>query len=177
MSFDDLAVRLPPYAKDLEINLARLSADDVLSEQQKWGCFVACAFALGQSDVLDAVLGEARKRLSEPAMVAAKTAATIMAMNTVYYGAVNLLQKRDYRSEPPRLSMLAMANPGVEKIDFELWALAVSALSNCATCLNVHEAELHKRGTPLESVQTALRIASVVNAVATVLRAELPQAA
>jgi alkyl hydroperoxide reductase subunit D len=177
MNFDDLAVRLPSYAKDLEINLARLSADDTLTEQQKWGCFVACAFALGQGEVLEAVSSEARTRLSDEAIVAAKTAATIMAMNTVYYGAVNFFQNRDYRSEPPKLSMLAMANPGVAKIDFELWALAVSALSNCQTCLNVHEAELHKRGTPLEVVQTALRIASVINAIAVVLRAEPSQAA
>ena len=177
MAFDDLVTRLPPYAKDLEINLARLAADDTLSEQQKWGCFVACAFALGQADLLDAVRGEARKQLDDSGMVAAKAAATIMAMNTVYYGAVNLLHNRDYRSEPPRLSMLAMANPRVEKIDFELWALAVSALTNCQSCLNVHEAELHKRGTSLETVQTALRIASVMNAVAVVLRAELSQVA
>lgn len=177
MSFDDLSVRLPHYAKDLEINLARLFADDTLTEQQKWGCFLACAFALGQPEVLDAVSGEARKRLNNEAMIAAKMAATIMAMNTVYYGAVNLFQNHDYRSEPPRLSMLALANPGVDKIDFELWALAVSALSNCQTCLNVHEAELHKRGTPLEVVQTALRIASVINAIAVVLRAEPSQAA
>ena len=128
----------------------------------------------GQSAI---VVAEARKRLDDSGMVAAKAAATIMAMNTVYYGAVNLLHNRDYRSEPPRLSMLAMANPRAEKIDFELWALAVSALTNCQSCLNVHEAELHKRGTSLETVQTALRIASVMNAVAVVLRAELSQVA
>ena len=67
--------------------------------------------------------------------------------------------------------MEALANPGVDKVDFELWALAVSALSNCEACLNSHEVELHKRGVPIERVQAALRIASVINALSVVLRA------
>lgn len=45
-------------------------------------------------------------------------------------------------------------------------------MANCASCLNTHEAELHKRGVSLERVQAALRIGAVVNAVNVVLRAE-----
>lgn len=177
MPFEALTASLPLYAKDIELNLVRLVADNVLSQQQKWGCFVACAFAIGQPAVLEAVEAEAASHLSREASLAAKSAATIMAMNTVYYGSINLLRNHDYRSEPPKLSMLALATPGVDKIDFEIWALAVSAIANCETCLNVHEGELHKRGLTLEPVQTALRIAAVINALSTVLRAEQLKAA
>jgi alkyl hydroperoxide reductase subunit D len=57
----------------------------------------------------------------------------------------------------------------VDKIDFELWAFAVSAIANSAASLNAHEAELHKRGVSLEQVQSALRIAATINAAATAM--------
>jgi len=172
MSLTILTVSLPGYADDLKINLARVATDTSLTEQQKWGCFLACAITVGQPAVVSAVAAEANSRLTAEARKAAQVAATIMAMNTVYYGAVNLLRNHDYRAERSNLSMTALADPGVDKIDFELWAFAVSAISNCAACLNTHEAELHKRGVELERVQAVLRIAAVVNAVGVVLRAE-----
>lgn len=174
MSLTTLSDALPAYATDIKTNIARLVADTVLSDQQKWGCLLACAFAIGQPDLLDAVEAEARPRLSEEAVSAARTSATIMAMNTVYYGAVNLLRNHDYRADPSQLIMPSLTSPGVDKIDFELWALAVSALSNSEACLNTHEAELHKRGVALERILASLRIAAVVNATATVIRAEGP---
>lgn len=177
MSLATLSDALPLYAADIKTNISRVAVDTVLTDQQKWGCLLACAFAVGQRDVIDAVEAEAAPLLSEDAMNAARTAATIMAMNTVYYGAVNLLRNHDYRAEASQLSMVTLAEPGVDKVDFELWALAVSALSNCEACLNSHEAELHKRGVSIERVQAALRIASVINALSVVLRAEEVHAA
>lgn len=176
MSLANLSDALPPYAADIKTNISRLVADTVLTDQQKWGCMLACAFAVGQPGVIDAVEAEARPRLSEEVMNAARAAATIMAMNTVYYGAVNLLHNHDYRADASQLSMLTLASPGVDKVDFELWALAVSALGNCEACLNSREAELHKRGVPIERIQAALRVASVINAVSVVLRAERKRA-
>jgi AhpD family alkylhydroperoxidase len=36
--------------------------------------------------------------------------------------------------------MNIIANPGVDKSDFELWSLAVSAINGCGTCINnAHE--------------------------------------
>jgi alkyl hydroperoxide reductase subunit D len=70
-----------------------------------------------------------------------------------------------------------LANPGVDKADFELWSLAVSAINGCGMCLDSHEEELRKRGLTAQEVQAALRIAAVVNATAQVLRAEEAAAA
>lgn len=67
---------------------------------------------------------------------------------------------------------LEALNPGVERVDFELWCLAVSAVNGCGQCLDSHEEELRKRGLPATHVQAALRIAAVVGAVSAVLRAE-----
>ena len=62
--------------------------------------------------------------------------------------------------------------PGVDKVDFELWSLAVSAVNGCGMCLTAHEHELRKGGLGAEQVQAAVRIAAVVHAVAAALDGE-----
>lgn len=172
MSLTALRDAFQKHAEDIKLNLDALAAETILSEQQKWGCFLACAYAAGEPAVIGAIEQEAGARLSLEATIAVKKAVAIMAMNTVYYRAINLLQNHDYRAEPPNLSMAALSNPGVDKIDFELWAFAISAVNGCGSCLNAHETELHKRGVSVQRVQAALRIAAVVNAASAVLRAE-----
>jgi alkyl hydroperoxide reductase subunit D len=110
--------------------------------------------------------------LSEEARTAAKAAAAIMGMNNVYYRSLHLLSNPEYRTLPARLRMNVLANPGVEKVDFELWSTAVSAVNGCGMCLDSHEAELKKHGVQAQQVQAALRIAAVVNAVSRVVQAE-----
>ena len=95
-----------------------------------------------------------------------------MGMNNVYYRSLHLLSNHEYRTIPARLRMNVIANPGVEKVDFELWCTAVSAVNGCGMCLDSHEAELRKHGVPAANIQTAIRIASVVNAVSRVIAAE-----
>lgn len=170
MSIATLREALPDYAFDQQRNLDTLIAESLLSDQQKWGAFLACAYATNNPTLIRHMESATSPHLSEMARHGAKAVATVMAMNTVYYGALNLLSNHDYRSAPANLSMTALAQNDVEKIDFELWAFAISAINNCSACLNVHEAELHKRGVTLERVLAALRIAATVNAISTALR-------
>lgn len=170
MSIDALRDALPDFALDQTRNLETLVSETLLSEQQKWGCLLTCAYATSNPTLIRHMESAATSVLSEDARHAAKLAATVTAMNVVYYGALNLLANHDYRSAPVNLSMTALSQNSVDKIDFELWSLAVSAMSNCAACLNVHESELHKRGVTLQRVQAALRIAATVSALSTALR-------
>ncbi len=172
MSLDALREALPDYAKDLKLNLGALANETTLSDQQKWGAFLASAHAVGEPTTIKAFEAEAATRLTPEAITAAKTAAAIMAMNNVYYRALHLLQNDEYRTLRAGLRMNALANPGVDKADFELWSLAVSAINGCGMCLDSHEDELRKRGLSALQVQAGLRIAAVVNAAAAVLRAE-----
>ena len=173
MSLETLRAALPAYAKDINLNLSSLASETVLSEQQKWGAFLASAYAVGVPAVVKAVEAEASANgLSEEAANAAKAAAAIMGMNNVYYRSLHLLHNQEYRTIPARLRMNIIANPGVEKIDFELWCTAVSAINGCGMCLDSHEAELKKHGVPAAQIQTALRIAAVVNAASAVVRGE-----
>ena len=174
MSLDTLRNALPAYAKDLSLNLSSLAAETVLTDQQKWGSFLASAYAVGQPDVVKAV--EAASPLSPEAKEAAKAAAAIMGMNNIYYRALHLMKNQEYTTLPAKLRMNVIANPGVDKMDFELWSTAVSAINGCGMCLDSHEEELKKRGVPNTQIQAALRIAAVVNAASRVVAGEAASA-
>jgi alkyl hydroperoxide reductase subunit D len=175
MSIDTLKNALPDYAKDIKLNLSSLSADESLTPQQLWGCFLASALASRNAGVIREIASVAKGHLSETAYSAAQAAAAIMAQNNVYYRFVHLSSSKDYKTLPAKLRMNVMANPGVEKADFELWSLAVSAINGCGMCIDSHEAELRKHGLSSEQVQTAVRVASTVHAAACVLDGEAAQ--
>jgi alkyl hydroperoxide reductase subunit D len=172
MSIEMLKTRLPEYAKDLKLNLSSLAAEQGLSEQQKAGTFIASALATGEPEVTRAIVAEFAPRLLPEALQAAKAAAAIMAMNNIYYRFVHLASSPDYKTLPARLRMNVIGKPGVEKVDFELWSLAVSAVNGCGMCIDSHERELRKAGLGAEQIQAAVRIASVVHAVAATLAGE-----
>lgn len=168
-SLNELRDALPDYAKDIKLNLSTLAAEETLTPQQTWGCFLACAIATRQRDVIAAIEADASAVLSAEAKVAACGAATIMAMNNIYYRSVHLMTNKDYQNLPAKLRMNLIANPGADKIDFELWSFAVSAISGCGMCLDAHEAQLVKAGLSTAQIQCALRIAATVNATATAI--------
>ena len=171
MSIESLKTRLPDYAKDLRLNLGSLAMEQALTAQQLAGTFVASALAARNAEVTRAILAEFAPRLSPEALAAAKAAAAIMAMNNVYYRFTHLVGG-EYATMPARLRMSVMGRPGVEKLDFELWSLAVSAINGCGMCMESHEKIVREAGLSREQVQAAVRIAAVVHAVAAVLDGE-----
>ena len=172
MSLDALKNRLPDHAKDLKLNLSSLARETVLDDQKKYGVFLASAYAVGERETLTDILTEVEDKLSPEALNAAKAAAAIMGMNNVFYRFNHLVSASDYKTMPAKLRMNVIGNPGVDKADFELWSLAVSAINGCGMCIDAHEHELRKAGLTTEQIQAAVRIASVVNAAAAVIRAE-----
>ncbi len=172
MSIDTLKARLPDYAKDLRLNLSTLAAEPALTERQRAGTFIASALAARNSEVTDAIMAEFAPRLSPEALDAARAAAAIMAMNNIYYRFTHLASAADYRTMPAKLRMNVIAKPGAAKPDFELWSLAVSAINGCGMCIDAHERELRKAGVTAEAIQSAVRIAAVVHAVAATLESE-----
>ena len=99
-------------------------------------------------------------------------------MNNIYYRFTHLVSDAEYAKLPARLRMNVMANPGIDKIDFELCSIAVSAIKGCGMCVDSHEKTLRQHGVSLQTVQSAVRIASVLQAVAvTIEQAEAADAA
>ncbi len=171
-TLQELRDALPGYAKDTKLNLGSVigTLGQHLTEQQHWGTVLAVAAATGSPSVLPALAAEARPRLAEPAIDAALAAASVMAMNNVYYRARHLLHGA-YDDQRAGLRMQAIGNPGVDKADFELWCLAVSAVNGCGACLESHEAVLRTAGVSREGIHDALRIAAVVTAAAATMDA------
>ena len=172
MSLDALRDLIPAYGKDISLNLSSLANETVLNDQQKWGCFLASAHAIGVAPTVKLIEAQAATVLSPEAMNAAKAAAAIMGMNNIYYRALHIMHNQEYATLPARLRMNILANPGAPKVEYELWCTAVSAINGCGACIDAHEKTLREHGATNVQIQASLRIAAVVNAVSRVLAAE-----
>jgi lipoyl-dependent peroxiredoxin subunit D len=172
MTLDELVETLPSYARDLKLNLSSLLSQTELTEQQTWGTVVASAVASRNDDIIRSTFADAASHLSPPVVEAAKGAAAIMGMNNVYYRFLHLTSNEKYRTIPARLRMNILRSHGVDPLDFELWCTAVSAINGCGACVDSHEKTLREKGMSEETIAAAVRIASVIHALASVLEAE-----
>ena len=169
MNLNDLKARLPDYAKDLRLNL-----DSVLGEAGAPGLnarqiaiiALASAIASRHAPLTAAIRSRFSDVLSDAEADGARAAAAIMGMNNIYYRFVHLIGDEEYGKLRAGLRMNVMANPGCDKIDFELASLAVSAINGCGMCLESHEKTLRKHEVAVQTIQSAARIAAVIHAVA-----------
>jgi alkyl hydroperoxide reductase subunit D len=169
MSVEVLKNSLPDYAKDIRINLSKVLSEEGapgLSPVQIMATALASAHATRQATVIDAITAEAQNILSPQDINAAKIAASIMAMNNIYYRFVHLAADDEMKKMPANLRMQAIADPGVAKLDFEIYSLAVSAINGCGMCMEAHVHGVLQAGVSKQGVQSAIRIAAVINAVA-----------
>ncbi|MGY6587500.1 MAG: carboxymuconolactone decarboxylase family protein [Wenzhouxiangella sp.] len=172
MTIDELRKTIPDYAKDLRINLGNVLDVEQAGEmtaKQVWGTAVATAIASRHPGLIKAVVAGAEAHLDESWLNASKAAAAIMGMNNIYYRFVHLASNDEYAKLPAKLRMTVIGNPGIDKADFELMSLAVSAINGCGMCIDSHEQILKKAGVSSEVIQHSVRIASVIHAVAAVL--------
>jgi len=168
MSIDRLKERLPDYAKDLRVSLGVITSTTMLTAQQAWGTALASAVTARNAEVVAAIAADAR--LSPDAAAAARGAAAIMAMNNIYYRFQHTMgEGSPYAQLPARLRVQGFSRPGVGHVDFELWCLAASLINGCEKCVRDHESMVRERGGTPEQVQDAVRIASVIHAVALTL--------
>ncbi|NUS45737.1 MAG: alkyl hydroperoxide reductase [Mycobacteriaceae bacterium] len=172
MSVENLKNSLPEYAKDLKLNLSSLARSTVLTEQQLWGALLASAAATRSATTLREIAEEAADRLSAEAYGAALGAASIMAMNNVFYRGKSFLDGR-YDDLRAGLRMQIIGSPGVAKADFELWSFAVSSINGCGHCVEAHENTLREAGLGREEIFEALRAAAIVAGVGQAVEASL----
>ncbi|MDX3641553.1 carboxymuconolactone decarboxylase family protein [Streptomyces sp. MB09-02B] len=172
MSLDTLRSLIPDYAGDLRRNLDAVLGDSRLSAQRLWGTVLVTAIASRSAIVLRELAPEARARLSPEAYTAAKSAAAAMALSNVFFRTRHLLSDHEYGALRTGLRTKAIGDPGVDRADYEVWALAVSAINACGACLDSHERVLRGAGVSRETVQEAFRVASVVQAVGVTVEAE-----
>ncbi len=170
MNTENYTQSLKDYAKDIRLNLGSVLTPEGapgLTQNQIFGTALACALHTRNRELIDAIQGDAVSTLSDAEVNAAKTATTLMAMNNVYYRSIHLAENADLSKLPARLRMNGIAQPGIEKIDFELYCLAVSAIAGCGLCIKSHVAQAQKGGITPEGIQSSIRIAAVIQAAST----------
>jgi alkyl hydroperoxide reductase subunit D len=93
-----------------------------------------------------------------------------MGMNNIYNRSLHLLEGSEaLKRLPARLRMTVIGKPGIEKVNFEIYSLAVSAITGCGMCINAHVEEIKKASIDDLGVQSVMRISAVINAAAQAL--------
>lgn len=172
MSIDILKAGIGDYAKDIRLNLSKVLTPDGaagLVQNQIFVVALSCAYAVKNQDLVGAILAESGNALSDAEKTAAKSAASIMAMNNIYYRFIHLVEDTEFAHMPAGLRMQILMNSGIDKKDFELCALAVSAINGCGMCMDSHVKTLIHEGVSKQAIQSAIKIASVIHATAQAL--------
>jgi len=163
---DKLRDALPESAKDTRLNLQSVLTASSLTPAQLWGTAVAASIATRNAEVAHAIVTDAREVVEPNIIEDAKAAASLMAMNNVYYRFRHMVGREVYNTKPARLRMNWMVKPLGSKVDFELYCLAVSAINGCETCIRSHEQVVIEGGLSEEQVHDAVRIAATIQAAA-----------
>src|SRR3954454_7904781 len=172
-TIDTLIENVGDYGRDIKLNFStHVRQQTELTPQQTWGTVLASAIATGKSELIGAAYEQAREFLTPEAIEAAKAAATIMAMNNIYYRFQHLASNKKYATIPAKLRMNAIRTHGSDPVDFELWCTAVSAINGCGACVDSHEKVLRDKGVGEEKILAAVRIASIVHAIGSLVATE-----
>ena len=159
-------MELQDYATDIQSNIERVlnteGGSPGLTEVQKWGVALASAYQTKNRQLIDFVYDKAKDILPPEEIKATKTAVTLMAMNNVYYRFRSIAENPEFKDMPVKLRMSGLSTHGIEKVNFEIYATAISMLNYCKTCINGHVRLINKHGLTNEGVQSTARIASVM---------------
>ena len=162
---DQVKESIPDHSKDIKLNLDAVMNRSGLDEVDAHACAFAAAIAANNGDLAFEI------SMNGPLMgtderEAAKTAASLMAMNNVYYPFVEMTEDPDLKGLPPGLRMNAYAtHGGVSKKKFEMYALAASIVGKCHFCVKNHYDVLKKEGMTVTELQAVGKIAAVIAAV------------
>ena len=148
-ALDTIRDALPESARDVKLNVQSVLQDGALSPAQRWGVAIASAATARHCPLL--------------------AAATLMAMNNVYYRFRHMVGKPVYEQKPARLRMNRLAKPATSRADLELFSLAASAINGCEVCVQAHEKAVRDAGLTDDAVHDAVRIAAVIHAAAVAL--------
>ena len=164
---DQLKDTIPYYAKDTKLNFDTVIKRSSLPVEEAEAVALAAAFASGNSKFWTWVHSQIADRKEADA---ALTAASLMAMNNVWYPYVEMADDENLKGLPAQLRMNAItSHGGTTKARFEAYSLAASIVGKCHFCVKAHYETLKKEGYTTEQLRDIGRIASVITAVSRVL--------
>jgi alkyl hydroperoxide reductase subunit D len=164
---DQIKEALPDYAKDTRLNLDSVVNRSTLDSVEANGCALAAAMATGNGKLVTFIQSGMEDATERDA---ALTAASLMAMNNVWYPYVEMAEDERLTGLPAQLRMNAISSHGgTTKARFESYSLAASIVGKCHFCVKAHYETLRKEGYSVEQLRDIGRIAAVMTSVARVL--------
>jgi alkyl hydroperoxide reductase subunit D len=158
---------IPDYAKDTKLNIDAVVKRSTLPVEEAEAVALAAAFATGNSKLWTWVHSQLANRVEADA---ALTAASLMAMNNVWYPYVEMADDANLTGLPAQLRMNAIStHGGTTKGRFEAYSLAASIVGKCHFCVKAHYETLKKEGYTVEQLRDIGRIAAVMTSVSKVI--------
>lgn len=157
---------IPDHSKDIRLNLDAVINRSLLSVEDTHACALVAALAAENGELAYAIMTSGELDNFTAETEAAKTAASLMGMNNVWYPFVEMCNDIELKGLPAGLRMNAyMTHGGVSKKKFELYALVASIIGKCHFCVKNHYDVLRKEGMTVQELHHAGKIASVINAI------------
>lgn len=164
---DAIKENIPDYAKDTKLNIDGVVKRSTLAAEEAEAVALAAAFATGNTKVWTWIQTQIADQKEAEAAI---TAASLMAMNNVWYPYVEMADDAALSGLPAQLRMNAIStHGGTTKARFEAYSLAASIVGKCHFCVKAHYETLKKEGYTVEQLRDIGRIASVMTAVCRVL--------
>lgn len=164
---DQLRDGIPDYAKDARLNIDAVIKRSTLEPVVAEACALAAAFASGNTKMWQWISSQITDATERDAAV---TAASVMAMNNVWYPYVEMAEDPNLTGLPAQLRMNAIAtHGGTTQARFEAYSLAASIVGRCHFCVKAHYDTLKKEGYTVEQLRDIGRIAAVMTAVCRVM--------
>ena len=158
---------IPEYAKDTKLNVDAVIKRSSLPVEEAEAVALAAAFATGNSKMWTWIHSQLSNRVEADA---ALTAASLMAMNNVWYPFVEMAEDSNLKGLPAQLRMNAITtHGGTTKERFEAYSLAASIVGKCHFCVKAHYDNLKTMGYSIEQLRDIGRISAVITAVSRLL--------
>jgi alkyl hydroperoxide reductase subunit D len=159
------------YLRDLKINVGNvLNNSQTLSKKETALLALSVAVNEKYQSLIDAFTSIAKQEGATDAEVSETIACTsLLNTNNVFYRFRHFVGKEYYQQTQPGIRMSIMMNPVLGKEFFELVSLAVSALNGCELCVRSHEESVLNHGSSEPRIFDAIRLASVIKGLITLL--------
>jgi alkyl hydroperoxide reductase subunit D len=156
---------IPDHSKDIKLNIDSVINRSGLDPVDAHAIAYVSAIASGNGGLAFEIEHNSPLFTQEAERNAAKTAASLMAQNNIWYPFVEMAADESMKGLPAGLRMNAYAtHGGVSKKKFEMYSLAASIIGKCHFCVKAHYDTLKKEGMTTQELMAVGRIASVVNA-------------
>jgi lipoyl-dependent peroxiredoxin subunit D len=163
---DRVKESIPEHSKDVKLTLDTTFKSTIIDEVDLDACALAAAISAGNGELAYAIESGGVLVHSPLEAAAAKTAASLMGMNNVYYPFVEMTGDVELKNLPAGIRMQAYVNhAGVSKRKFEMYALCASIVGKCNHCVKNHYEVLKKEGMTTQELQLVGKIAAVINAI------------